>query len=428
MPSIVTIIGARPQFIKAATVSRAVPLYNEKKGHGDKLKEVMIHTGQHYDDAMSKIFFDELQIPKPEYNLGIGSDSHARQTGKMLSGIEEILLKEKPDMVLTYGDTNSTLAGTLAASKLQILSAHVEAGLRSYNRRMPEEVNRVLADEISNLLFCPTETALENLRREGIVSNQSKDIQTLDFNDQWVVNVGDVMYDSILYNKNLAAERSDILLELGLLDARPDRDHVLNYCVATVHRPENTDNPKKLSNILEGLNDIASKGMRVLFPIHPRTQRCMGSAGLSGAESLHVDKEAKKAPSIDLKTGTERLIFLEPVSYLDMIQLAGHAKAVFTDSGGVQKEAFMLKVPCITLRSETEWDETIQAGWNILTGANQGKMRDAFTVVSKWGGEGPPFQPRNPKKKKMSFKGSNPYGDGRAAERIIETVSKLLCA
>ncbi|HYN44818.1 MAG TPA: UDP-N-acetylglucosamine 2-epimerase (non-hydrolyzing) [Candidatus Limnocylindrales bacterium] len=317
---ILSIVGARPQFIKCAPLSREL-----RKVH----QEILVHTGQHYDHDMSDIFFEELNIPKPDHNLGIGSGNHSEQTGKMLTEIEKILLKEKPDIVLVYGDTNSTLAGALAAVKLHIRVAHVEAGLRS-ERSMPEEINRVLTDHISDILFCPTQTAVNNLAKEGIM--------------QGVHLVGDVMLDALSYNLEVAQKKSRIIEELGLEKKK--------YLVTTVHRPGNTDIIDNMKNIIGALGE---SGMPVVFPMHPRTEKRLQEYGL-----------------LERLPGNVRLI--KPLGYLDMLMLMANARKILTDSGGIQKEAYMLGVPCITLRENTEWMETLESGWNTLTGANKSKI------------------------------------------------------
>jgi UDP-N-acetylglucosamine 2-epimerase (non-hydrolysing) len=330
---IVSIVGARPQFIKCAPVSRELRQEHE---------EILVHTGQHYDHGMSEVFFEELAIPKPDYNLGIGSGAHGHQTGAMLGAIEDVLEKEEPDLVLVYGDTNSTLAGALAAAKLHIPVAHVEAGLRSFDRRMPEEVNRVLTDHASDLLFCPTATAVRNLAAEGVTKG--------------VHLVGDVMYDAMNYNRAVAEERSRILEVVGV---RPGE-----YLVVTVHRPSNTDDRENMAAILDALGEA---GMPVVFPVHPRTRRFLGEYGLLAG-----------------MPGNVRII--EPLGYLDMLRLMAHAEKILTDSGGIQKEAYMLGVPCITLRENTEWVETVEAGWNVLVGAERGRIAGAvhsFSPVSR---------------------------------------------
>lgn len=315
---ILTVIGARPQFIKAAAVSR------ELRKLAD---EVLLHTGQHYDSNMSQIFFDELKIPIPDYNLGIGSDTHGKQTGKMLAQIEEICMKERPDRVLLYGDTNSTLAGALAAVKLQIPIAHVEAGLRSFNRGMPEEVNRVLSDHVSDLLFCPSQTAVNNLANEGISDG--------------VYHSGDVMYEALMHAVGNKKDRvNDILSQLGIKRG--------NYALATVHRPENTDHPEKLRTILLALVTVAEKSP-IIFAIHPRTKKKI--------KSYHLNSILENTPN---------LYAIEPLGYFDMVQLEAESKLIMTDSGGIQKEAFWMKIPCITMREETEWIETVEQGWNVL--------------------------------------------------------------
>jgi len=393
MLKIVSIIGARPQFIKAAAVSRAVCIFNKSLYRQDGIKEVIVHTGQHYDKNMSQIFFDELQIPEPDYNLGIGSFAHGRQTGKMLEAIEQTLIKEAPDFVLVYGDTNSTLAGSLAAAKLHIPSAHVEAGLRSFNRKMPEEINRIVADRTSNILFCPTSAAMDNLFSEGIFKNNPSDvqidIQPFDFNVQLAFQVGDVMYDSILFNEMLSEKKSDTFDRLEL---KPEK-----YYLATLHRAENTDNPDNLQNILEAFLKIALTGKKIILPLHPRTKKCIKQLGLSFNSDL---------------------MFIKPVGYLDMIQLEKHADAVFTDSGGVQKEAFFLKAPCVTLRNETEWIETVQSGWNLLTGPDTEKIVASERVISGWKRDKAPFTCK-------SINPTYPYGNGKAAEKIVDILWKI---
>lgn len=322
---ITSIVGARPQFIKCAPLSREL-----RKEH----KEILVHTGQHYDPEMSDIFFEELEIPKPDYNLGIGSGNHGEQTGKMLVEIENVLLKEKPDLMLVYGDTNSTLAGALAASKLHIKVAHVEAGLRSFDRKMPEEINRVLTDHVSNLLLCPTRTAIDNLAKEGIVEG--------------VHLVGDVMVDALEYNWKVAEEKSRIIEKLGLKRGK--------YVVITLHRPSNTDSKENMCNIIEAL---VQSGKIAVFPVHPRTEKFMRDYGMW-----------------DNKPGNLKLI--QPVGYLDMLRLIGNAEKILTDSGGIQKEAYILEVPCITLRENTEWVETLEDGWNVLVGADRKKIIKAL--------------------------------------------------
>ncbi len=350
---ILSVVGARPQFVKAAPVSRAL----EAAG----INEVLLHTGQHYDPNMSAVFFSELGMRTPDYNLGVGSGSHATQTAAMLMGIEGVLLAERPDFLMIYGDTNSTLAGALAAAKLGVPVAHVEAGLRSYNRAMPEEINRVVADSLSSLLFCPTQVAQENLAREGVTSGAHV--------------VGDVMYDAVLWaGERLQEGEGGILLRLELESGQ--------YLLATVHRASNADNPGNLAAIVSTLGET---GERVVFPVHPRTRKALEGAGITLGESV---------------------LMIEPVSYLDMLALEKHARTILTDSGGVQKEAFWFEVPCVTLRDETEWVETVECGWNILTGADRARILAAVNAP----------RPRT--------KPPKVYGDGHAAERITEIMRK----
>lgn len=353
---VVTVVGARPQFIKAAAVSRAIGSYPS-----NQLREVLVHTGQHYDENMSGVFFDELGIPPPTYNLQISGGSHGSMTGKMLEAVERVLLAEKPDWLLIYGDTNSTLAGALAAAKLHIPVAHVEAGLRSFNMRMPEEVNRILSDRVSSLLFCPTAVAVSNLTAEGINTN--------------VYNVGDVMYDVALFYRDKAREQSQVLGQLGL-DTK-------GFALATCHRAENTDDPQRLRGILAGLAQIA-KRMPVVLPLHPRTRKLVFDHGL-GDWLAH-------------------LTITDPLPFLDMVALEQTASLVLTDSGGVQKEAFFYEVPCITMRDETEWVETVESGWNCLAGADTDRIsRAAEEALSG----------------RLIRRAVKPYGDGQAAKKIV---------
>lgn len=354
MKKIVTIVGARPQFIKAAALSRAVG-----EGYGGKLTEILVHTGQHYDQNMSTVFFDELAIPSPQYNLEISGGSHGAMTGKMLEAIEKVLVFEKPDWLLVYGDTNSTLAGALAAAKLHVPVAHVEAGLRSFNMRMPEEVNRILSDRVSSLLFCPTAAAVENLAKEGI--------------ERGVHNVGDVMYDGATFYGARARRESDILERLGLSER--------GYILATCHRAENTDDRQRLGAILDALSDLAVD-CPVVLPLHPRTRQLIAEYGFSDR--------------------MDRLLLIEPASYLDMVALEQSAAIVCTDSGGVQKEAFFFGVPCVTMRDETEWVELVNAGWNRLAGADADAIKTAVRAATP------------------GLEGAAPYGDGRAAEKILD--------
>ena len=336
-----TIVGARPQFIKAAPVSRAIAAGRSSRAtdaHAPELEidELLIHTGQHYDHEMSEVFFKALNLKTPKYNLEVGSASHGKQLARMLEGLEQVLENERPDMVLVYGDTNSTLAGAITADRLQIPVIHVEAGLRSFNRRMPEEVNRVLTDHISSLLFAPTRTAVSNLATEGI----SKEVHL----------VGDVMHEAALLNGVIAEKKSEILKNLTL--ARK------SYSLATVHRAENTDDPSRLSGIVRALLKIA-QSEPVVWPMHPRTRQCLSPAELDrfAAAGLRV---------------------IPPATYLDMLLLEKEANVILTDSGGVQKEASWFQVPCVTLREETEWIETVESGWNQIAGACDESIYKAF--------------------------------------------------
>jgi UDP-GlcNAc3NAcA epimerase len=336
---IATIVGARPQFIKAGPVSQAIAVHNCTADSEDKIVEVVIHTGQHYDYGMSAVFFETLGLAPPKYNLGVGSGSHGTQLAKMIEGLEVVLKEERPDQVVVYGDTNSTLAGTLMADRLHIPMAHVEAGLRSFNRRMPEECNRIIADRLASLLFAPTKTAVQNLRREGITEG--------------VYRVGDVMHEAAMFHGRIAESESTILQQLSLARER--------YALATLHRAENTDDPLRLRGILEGLVDV-SRSQTVVWPVHPRTRKQLASGQ---EEDLRLD----------------HLLLTDPVSYRDMLMLEKSASVVLTDSGGVQKEAMWFGVPCVTLRDETEWVETVETGRNELAGCRREKIRTAFEAA-----------------------------------------------
>jgi UDP-GlcNAc3NAcA epimerase len=364
---IISVVGARPQFIKAAAVSRII---SDTKD----VEEVLVHTGQHYDDNMSAIFFGELEIPKPIKYLGIGSGLHGEQTGRMLKAIERVIIEEKPSWVLVYGDTNSTLAGALAAAKLHIPLAHIEAGLRSHNRRMPEEINRVLTDHASDLLFAPTRTAVENLRREGIP-------------DERVYLVGDVMYDACIYYAGKSERESKILKSLQL--------EPKSFLLTTIHRAENTDTESRLRLIFKGLCEIAGQ-LRIILPLHPRTREALEEFGM-----------------LDQVSGTIKII--DPVGYLDMITLEKNAKIIATDSGGVQKEAYFFHVPCITFREETEWKELVEHDWNRLIPLENGeevinKLQEA--ISSK-----PPASPID----------GELFGNGNASSLIVNTLMDLGC-
>ncbi len=382
---IVTILGARPQFIKAGSVSRAIMQYNKflvdgfsflDKEEQKKLEtknqkliiEVIVHTGQHFDQNMSDIFFDEMKIPKPHYDLNINGLSHGAMTGQMLEKVEEVLLKEKPDFVLVYGDTNSTLAGALAASKLHIKVAHIEAGLRSFNMNMPEEINRILTDRVSNVLFCPTDSAVDNLKKEGyFVEVEGRREKGEGFGE--VMKVGDVMLDGAMFYSDLAIKPSNFQLPTS------------NFVLCTIHRAENTDDEKRLEGIFEALEEI-SKEIQIVLPLHPRTKNILKT------------KNYKLSSKIDI---------IDPVGYLEMIYLIKNSQMILTDSGGLQKEAYFFGKPCITLRDETEWVELVKNRFNVLVGADKEQIIEAY----------------------KSFKfnkdfDSNLYGQGKASEMIIK--------
>jgi UDP-GlcNAc3NAcA epimerase len=353
MKKIVTVIGARPQFIKAATLSRQFQLLG--------INEVIIHTGQHFDTNMSDVFFEEMEIPQPSYNFNINGISHGAMTGRMLEEVEKILQLEKPDALLVYGDTNSTLAGALAAAKLQIPVIHVEAGLRSYNMSMPEEINRILTDRISNILFCPTDEAVNNLRKEGFADMPIK-----------IYKSGDVMQDAAIYYAQKAEEKSRIIEDLRLE----------KFILATIHRQENTDNPDNLAGIVQGLN-LINKITPVIVPIHPRTKKILSQ-----------------------QSTQPEFTMIDPIGYFDMIMLLKNCEMVFTDSGGVQKEAFFFKKQCITLREQTEWVELVENGFNTLVGSNQDSIFNAFQKSSNIC---------------LDFS-LNLYGNGNAARTIAEII------
>lgn len=348
---IITVIGARPQFIKAAAVSNKLR---------EKHEEILVHTGQHYDENMSKIFFDELNIPYPNYNLSVGSGGHGKQTGEMMTKLEEIYVKENPDMILVYGDTNSTLAGALVASKMLIPVVHVEAGLRSFNKAMPEEQNRILTDHISSKLFAPTETAIRNLKNEGIVEH--------------VYNVGDVMFDAVLHFGEIAKKNSTIIERLNLKDKE--------FILTTIHRAENTNNISRLKNIIEALN---ASEKTIVLPLHPRTKKYMSDYNLEFGDNI---------------------IVIDPIGYLDMLALESKCVKIITDSGGVQKEAFFMKKPCITMRDETEWVETVENDWNRIVGTDKEKILDAIVNFI-------------PSQRQMDI-----FGDGKSSEKICSIIEK----
>jgi len=360
---IITIVGARPQFVKAAVVSKAFDCL-------PRVDEILLHTGQHFDGNMSQIFFDELGICAPKYNLSISGGYHGAQTGRMLEKVEEVLIEEMPDLVLVYGDTNSTLAGALAASKLHIPIAHIEAGLRSFNRRMPEEINRIMTDHLSDLLFAPTEIGLRNLRNEGIAPEKCH-------------YVGDVMYDASIYFGQRAEDVSSILNRLGLASKE--------YILATIHRAENTDDGTRLNAILDSFLNVA-EDIPIVLPLHPRTKAAIEANGLLRRSKFSTN-----------------IILTDPIGYLDMIMLEKNALLIATDSGGVQKEAFIYKVPCVTLRDETEWTELVELGWNTVVSPLSGSVTISNTI-----------------REKMATKGvaGSPYGEGDASKRIAAEISK----
>lgn len=344
---IVTVIGARPQIIKAAALSRAIREHFSKE-----VQEVIVHTGQHYDDNMSQVFFDELGIPAPNYNLGVGSASHGVQTAKMIEGIEEILLKEKPDFLVLYGDTNSTLAGAIAASKIHVPIVHIEAGLRSFNKSMPEEINRICCDHCSTLLFSPTATGFKNLINEGFNPDNKRKF-TID--NPGIYHCGDVMYDNSKYFANIADQKSQILDKEGFRGK--------DYVLCTIHRDNNTDQPERLNSIFKALLKISESKM-VVLPLHPRTSKL-----------LNVNLEKSLLTKI---TNNPSIKILPPASFLDMIVLERHAQMVVTDSGGVQKEAFFFQKPCLILRTETEWKEIVECGAAVITDADENRIVESF--------------------------------------------------
>lgn len=351
---VLSVVGARPQFIKAFVVSREL-----RREHD----EILVHTGQHYDEELSDVFFEELGIPEPDHNLGIGSESHATQTARMMIGLEQLVDEYKPDVLLCYGDTNSTLAAAIVASKLDMKLAHVEAGLRSFNRDMPEEMNRILTDHTSDILFAPSERAVSHLEAEGITEN--------------VYIVGDVMYDSLLWASEEAKDHSTIREDLGVADTE--------YLLTTVHRPQNTDNRERLETIITRL---AADPRQVVFPAHPRT----------------IDRLERYDM---LETAESEFTLVDPIGYVDFVMLQSGAEMIVTDSGGIQKEAFFLQTPCITLREETEWTETVKEGANVLVGADRKKLHDALV------------------NQEFPEKMGTPYGDGHASERIADLLSSL---
>ena len=373
MIKIVTIIGARPQIIKAAALSRAI-----KNKFANSIKEIIVHTGQHYDENMSQVFFDELGIPEPNYNLNVGSGSHGKQTATMLAGIEDILLQEKPNAIVLYGDTNSTLAGAIAASKIHVPVIHIEAGLRSFNKAMPEEVNRIMCDHVSTLLFSPTKTGFQNLLNEGFKAKNEKPFNA---NNPKIYHSGDVMFDNSLYFSEVADEKTTIISKNGLQKN--------NFILATIHRNNNTDEPVRLNALFNALFKISEANqLDVLLPLHPRT-----------AKLLEFNLDAELHQKIK---SSKHFKIIAPVSFLEMIALEKNCKIVMTDSGGVQKEAFYFEKPCVILRPETEWVELVECGTAIITDADEQKIIDAFKTLTT----------------KTDMKFPKLYGDGKAAEFI----------
>ena len=380
MIKLLTIVGARPQIIKAAALSRVI-----LEEFNDQVRDVILHTGQHYDSSMSEVFFREMQIPEPAYNLGIGSSSHGSQTGQMIQGIEKVILDEDPDGVIVYGDTNSTLAGALAAAKLHIPVIHIEAGLRSFNKRMPEEINRITCDHVSTLLFTPTRTGVDNLLSEGIIHSEA---QPYSFDQQGVFHCGDVMYDNTRFFRELAGSTSSILADLEL-EGKP-------YILATVHRPSNTDVTENLHGIMSALHGIAREhDIPVILPLHPRT--------------ADILKKAEKSKALVIKDPSDQVRLIPAVSFLDMIGLESGSSVILTDSGGVQKEAWFMEKPVVVLREETEWVEIIEAGNGKLTGSSADRIMTATREYL----ESPPS--------------SYPpiFGDGKAAREILKVLTSV---
>jgi UDP-GlcNAc3NAcA epimerase len=377
MIKIVTIIGARPQIIKAAAMSRTI-----KSKFSDRIKEVIIHTGQHYDDNMSEVFFTEMGIPAPDYNLSVGSSSHAVQTARMMEGIEEVLLKEKPDFTMMYGDTNSTLAGSVVSAKLHIPVIHIEAGLRSFNKSMPEEINRIVCDHASTLLFSPTISGVNNLLNEGIGKNI---VPLFNIDNPRVFHCGDVMYDNSIYFSHIAEKKSKILDELQLESNK--------YLLVTIHRDNNTDISERLNNIFEAVQTISEEEcLDLVLPLHPRTSKLL--------------KQNLTADLLEKISKNKLLHIIPPVSFFDMMMLEKNCRMIFTDSGGVQKEAFFYQKPCIIIRSETEWTEIVDAKCGIVADADQQKIFAAYKHF----------------KNNITLSFPQIFGDGKAAEFICEKI------
>ena len=376
MIKLLTVIGARPQIIKAAAISREIAL-----NFSDKVQEKILHTGQHYDNNMSAVFFSELGIPAPDYNLGVGSGSHGVQTAKMIEGIEKVLQDERFDGIVLYGDTNSTLAGAVAASKLHVPIFHIEAGLRSFNMAMPEEVNRIVCDQLSSILFAPTETACRNLMAEGFDASRAT---FADGGKRKIVNSGDVMYDNSRYFSRISAEHTSIISDLGLTQG--------NFILSTIHRNNNTDEPQRLEAIVRALIDIAEEAQKtVVLPLHPRTSKLL-------PQNLSSETYSRLMHSPWVKV-------IAPVSFFEIIELEKNAMMVMTDSGGVQKEAFFFAKPCVILRPETEWIEIVENNAGIIADADYDRIRAAYNELSSRKVTFPPL-----------------FGDGHAARKILENI------
>lgn len=376
---ILTVIGARPQIIKAAALSRAI-----NNGFSDRIEEKILHTGQHYDANMSAVFFDEMGIPRPHFNLNTGSGKHGVQTAKMIAGIEEVLENETFDAIVLYGDTNSTIAGAVAASKLHLPIVHIEAGLRSFNMAMPEEINRIVCDNLSTVLFAPTQTAVDNLRREGFLSSKAT---FADGNRRHVFHSGDIMYDNSLYFARLADEKTDILRRLGLEDEK--------FVLATIHRDNNTDNPERLTAIAEALLEITERGYKIVLPLHPRTKKLL-------PQNLSEDDYRRITSNPDI-------MIIPPVSFFEIIVLERHASLIMTDSGGLQKEAYFFRKPCLILRPETEWVEIVEQHAGIITDADKELIVRSFDEYIDTEPQFPPL-----------------FGDGHSAEFMLDKTLDII--
>ena len=381
MFKIITVVGARPQIIKAAALSRAI-----KNHFSGKIKEVIVHTGQHYDENMSQVFFDELGIPSPDINLSVGSGSHGKQTATMIEGIEKVIMDEKPNAIVVYGDTNSTLAAGVAASKIHVPVVHIEAGLRSYNKKMPEEVNRIMCDHVSSLLFSPTKTGVDNLLKEGFKEEASGKYS---MDNPGVFHCGDVMYDNSIHFSEMSAQESSVLADNNLIEGE--------FILSTIHRNDNTDTPERITGIFEALQTISEENnIEIVLPLHPRTAKIL-------TQNLPPElyQTVQDNPNIKL---------IPPVSFLDMIALEKNSKMVITDSGGVQKEAFFFNKACVILRPETEWVELVSCGSATIVGWNKGKIIEAYNRYANDSNlQFPPV-----------------FGDGKAAEFICEMMLKHL--